>query len=147
MRKSKLILLALLLIAGCTKEKRSAISNNAITSSPGATNFSSLQADIFALSCAVSGCHDNRATPAGNLNLSSVDKSHAALVNVASSQVPSKKLVSPNGPSASYLIGKLDGTYTAMGGNGVRMPQYAAALSTEDIDRIITWINNGAPKD
>ncbi len=147
MRKSQLIAIAALFLFSCTKEKRSAISNNSITNPPGAANFTSLQTDIFALSCAVSGCHDNRATPAGNLNLSSVDKSHAAIVNIASVQVPSKALVVPNDPANSYFLAKLDGTYSALGGNGVRMPQFAAALSQEDLDRIITWINNGAPKD
>jgi hypothetical protein len=146
MRQSKLIAAGFFLLLGCTKEHRM-VSDNALLNPGGASNFSSLQADIFLQSCAVSGCHDNRATPAGSLNLSSVDKSYAALVNVASSQVPSRKLVTANDPANSYLMAKLDGTYASVGGTGTKMPQYAAALSQTDLDRIITWINNGAPKD
>lgn len=147
MRQSKLILFAFLLIVGCTKEKRDAVTSNALMNPPGSPSFAALQSDIFLLSCAVSGCHDNRATPAGQLNLSSYDKSYAELVNITSVQVPSRKLVVAADPSLSYLINKLQGTHTAVGGTGVRMPQFAAALPPSEIDRVVTWINNGALKD
>jgi hypothetical protein len=133
------------ILAGCTKEKR----DNPIVSSgggnPGSSNLSDLQSEIFALGCATSGCHDNRATPAGNLNMSNATQSYNNLVNRNSTQATSLKLVLPNNPGSSYLINKLQGTHLAVGGSGVRMPQFAAPLSSEDMDRIIDWINNGAP--
>lgn len=132
--------------AGCTKERRENSITGGSTGPIGATNLASLQNDIFNPGCAISGCHDNSANPAAALNLSSIDKSHAYLVNRASVQVPSRKLVTPNDPSKSYLIDKLLGTQSVVGGSGVRMPQYAAALSQENMDRIIDWINEGAPR-
>jgi hypothetical protein len=103
-----------------------------------------MQTDIFALSCAISGCHDNRANPAGSLNMASVQATYQNLVNRASTQAPNLKLVSPADPDHSYMLDKLYGTNLLAGGTGRRMPQDAAALSSDDLDRIVTWINNGA---
>lgn len=138
--------LILFLVTGCTKEKRVG-SSSSIVNPPGASNLASLQSDIFAFGCATSGCHDNRANPAAGLNMSSSAQSHANLVNQLSIQAASRRLVVANDPSSSYLIDKMRGTHQAVGGTGARMPLYAAAISAEDLDRIITWINNGAPND
>jgi hypothetical protein len=149
MRENKItpfLACALLLLVGCTKEKRAG-SSSSIINPPGASNLASLQSDIFAFGCATSGCHDNRANPAAGLNMSSSAQTYVNLVNQLSIQATSRRLVVANDPGSSYLIDKMRGTHQAVGGSGARMPLYAAAVSSADLDRIITWINNGAPND
>lgn len=143
MRQSELIVagFVLLVLGACTKEKRE---NPISTATSGPATLSSLQNDVFHLSCATSGCHDNRATPAGNLDLSTYGASYAGLVNKVSRQVTSMKIVDPGFPDESYLVNKLQGTHITVGGTGSRMPQYAAALTSADLDRILTWITDGA---
>ncbi len=147
MRQGKLIqsltLLVALIISGCTKEKRDAVVMGSSAPS-GPSTLSSIQADIFLLSCATSGCHDNRANPAANLDLSSAQQSYLSLVNRTSTEALQLKLVSPGNPGSSYLINKLMGTYGNVGGSGVQMPQFAAPLAAGEIDRVIAWIAAGA---
>ena len=133
-------LMGLSLVA-CTKEHRTA---DAAATSAGPATLSSMQTDIFALSCAVSGCHDNRANPAGSLTMTSVQATYNGLVNRNSTEATSLKLVVPADPDHSYLVDKLTGTHLTVGGSGRRMPQDAAPLSADDVDRVVTWINNGA---
>jgi hypothetical protein len=148
MRQSEITLrLAVLAIlsfsaAACTKEKREP--PLATGGATGPATLSSMQAEIFTLSCAISGCHDNRATPAGALTMTSVQATYAGLVNRNSTQAPGRKLVAPAAPDDSYLVDKLTGVHLAVGGTGRRMPQDAAPLTPEEIDRVVTWINDGA---
>lgn len=130
----------LLVAAACTKEKREAV---IISGGGGPATLSSIQDDVFRLSCGTSGCHDSRANPAGNLDMSTYERTYANLVNRDSTQT-SRKIVNPGDPSTSYLVDKLLGTHASVGGNGSRMPQYAASLRSDDIDRIQTWITDGA---
>ena len=139
--RATLIALAVVAASGCTKEKRPA-PPPAATAAPA--TLSSMQTDIFALSCAVSGCHDNRANPAGQLSMSSVQATYAGLVNRNSTEAVNLKLVAPADPDHSYLVDKLTGTHLLVGGTGRQMPQDAAPLSSDDINRIINWINDGA---
>ena len=143
MRQSALIAaLCLLSLAACTKEKREAVV--ATGGGTGPATLSTIQSDVFRLSCGTSGCHDNRANPAGNLDMSSYDATYAQLVNRNSVQATAMKLVNPGDPETSYLMNKLYGTHSGVGGNGARMPQYAAMLTSSDIERIETWITDGA---
>lgn len=128
-------------MAACTKEHRSA---DVVAAASGPATLSSMQTDIFALSCAISGCHDNRANPAGALTMTSVQASYTNLVNRNSTQATGRKLVVPADPDHSYLVDKLTGTHLSVGGSGRQMPQDAAPLSPEELDRVVTWINNGA---
>jgi hypothetical protein len=77
------------------------------------------------------------------MNLTSPAAAHAALVGVASVQVPSLQRVSPGNPADSYLIRKLEG---APGIVGVQMPRPIGAppLEQATIDAIRLWITNGA---
>ena len=129
--------------SACTKEKRSLPPSSGGTIS-GAATLSSIQADIFTESCGTSGCHDSRANPAANLNLTSAAATYAALVNKPSAQAFGMNLVVPGDAAHSYLVNKLDGTFPSVGGSGVRMPQFSAALTGDQMERIITWINDGA---
>jgi|GEM_PF-2028380 len=140
------VLLLPFFIISCTKENRQPLDNTPAFNPSGPATLSSIQSDVIVLGCAVSGCHDNRATPAANMNLTSADNTYNAFVNRISQQVPSLKVVTPFDFANSYLIHKIDGTHLTVGGIGVQMPQYAAALPKGQRDRIVQWVLDGAPK-
>jgi hypothetical protein len=75
------------------------------------------------------------------MNLSTRASSFAALVNVASIEVPNLDRVAPGNPDNSYLIHKIEGTAAV----GVRMPQGGPFLNQATIDMIRQWITDGAP--
>ena len=75
------------------------------------------------------------------MNLSSAQNTFAALVNVASIQVPTLQRVEPNDPDNSYVIHKLEGTQTV----GQRMPAGGPFLDQATIDQVRAWITAGAP--
>jgi hypothetical protein len=88
------------------------------------------------------GCHTGvGATLPGVLNLTSTAASHAALVNVASRQVPALNRVTPGNPGDSYLIRKLEGDPTIVLN---RMPLNGPYLEQTTINSIRLWITNGA---
>jgi hypothetical protein len=102
---------------------------------------SSIQTNVFTPRC--SGCHNGTgATLPGALNLTSASASRAALVGVASVEVPALQRVAAGNPNDSYLIRKLEG------GPGIvasRMPLGGPFLDQPTIDSIRLWIANGAP--
>ena len=104
----------------------------------------SIQANVFAVSCAFSGCHSGPAGPGlpTGLDLSSADASFAVLVNVASVEVPTVQRVAPGDADASYLVQKLEGT-AAVGG---QMPAGSPPLDQATIDVIRAWIDSGAAR-
>jgi hypothetical protein len=77
--------------------------------------------------------------PEGNLRLTSPD-AYANLVGVPSSQRTLMR-VAPNDSANSYLIHKLEGRADIV---GHRMPP-APVLSSEDVQTIRRWIDQGAP--
>ena len=102
----------------------------------------SIQDNIFSVNCATSGCHSGPTGPnlPGGMDLTSSDASFAALVGVASLQVPSLQRVTPGDADNSYLVQKLEGT-AAVGG---RMPAAGPPLDATQIDTIREWIDTGA---
>ena len=92
---------------------------------------------IFNTSCAVNGCHNN--TAEAGLNLSQ-GVAYDNIVNVDSTQVPSKKRVLPNDAQNSYLVEKIEGRQSV----GSRMPLNRNALSSTQIQNIKNWISQGA---
>ncbi len=104
----------------------------------------SIQANVFAMSCALSGCHTGPAGPGlpQGLDLSSADASFANLVGVTSVQDPSTLRVAPGDAGGSYLVQKLEGT-AAVGG---RMPAASPPLDQSTIDAIRAWIDSGAAR-
>src|SRR5258706_16764 len=84
----------------------------------------SIQANVFSVSCAVSGCHTGGSAPYG-LQL---DPGFSAgnLIDVRSGQDSNLIRVVPGDPDASLLIQKLDGTQTV----GERMPAGGRAPPT-----------------
>ena len=103
-----------------------------------------IQANVFAVSCAFSGCHSGPAGPGlpTGLDLTSADASFAGLVSVASVEVPTVLRVAPGDADASYLVQKLEGT-AAVGG---RMPAGSPPLDQGTIDVIRAWIDSGAAR-
>jgi hypothetical protein len=100
----------------------------------------SIQTNVFAPVC--SGCHRGGGTTLPtSIDLTTAASSHAALVNVASTQTPSLQRVTPGNPNDSYLIRKLEG---AAGIVGVQMPRNAPPLDTTTITVVRQWISNGA---
>jgi hypothetical protein len=100
-----------------------------------------IQTQVFSPVCSV--CHTGPTSgilPSG-MNLSTRASSFAALVNVASIEVPNLDRVAPGNPDNSYLIHKIEGTAAV----GVRMPQGGPFLNQATIDMIRQWITDGAP--
>ena len=97
---------------------------------------SSIQSLIFNESCL--DHHGDHAVE-GELDLSE-GMSYAELVNMPSIQVLGLNRVEPNDAENSYLIHKLEDRASIVGN---RMPP-AGLLTTEQIDTIKEWINNGA---
>ena len=103
----------------------------------------SIQAEVFDVSCATSACHDAD-LPAEMLDLSTVAQSNANLVDVDAVQVPSSLLVASGDSDASYLMNKLLGV--EMADDTTRMPQLDPdGLCTPKIEAIRQWIDDGAP--
>ena len=111
-----------------------------VSNTVAATKLSEIQTTVFGPTC--SGCHNGVGTTLpGSQNLTSAANSFAALVNVASSEVPTLKKVKPNDPDNSYLIQKLEGTAGIVGS---QMPKGGPPLSQAQIDKIKSWISAGA---
>ena len=102
----------------------------------------SIQANIFAPSCASSGCHSGPAGPnlPTGMDLTSADASFASLVDVPSIQMPMTSRVTAGNADGSYLIQKLEGTAAV----GSRMPLGGPFLDQSTIDVIRAWIDGGA---
>jgi hypothetical protein len=100
----------------------------------------SIQTNVFTPRC--SGCHNGvGATLPGAMNLTSASASHAALVGVASTEVPTLQRVAAGNPNDSYLVRKLEGGPNIVGS---RMPLFGAPLPQTTTDSIRTWITAGA---
>ena len=100
----------------------------------------SIQTNVFTPRC--SGCHSGvGATLPGAMNLTSASASYAALVGVASLEVPTLQRVAAGNPNDSYLIRKLEGGPSIVAN---RMPLGGPFLPQTTIDSIRLWITNGA---
>jgi hypothetical protein len=62
----------------------------------------------------------------------------------ASNGVPSMPLVTPGDTAASFLLHKLNGTQSSVGGGGSRMPLIGAPMDQYLIDVGERWIEDGA---
>jgi hypothetical protein len=86
-----------------------------------------------AKTCAQSGCHSG-SNPTGGMNLAA-GSAYANIVNVASMEIPALKRVKPGDSANSYLFRKVS--------SGL-MPLAGGPLSAADINKIKTWIDQGA---
>ncbi len=108
---------------------------------PLGPSFSEIQANVFTLTCATTGCHFGAGAPQG-LRLDAAS-SFALLVGVPSTEESSVLRVVPGDPDNSYLIQKLEGNASS----GQQMPLNAPALPQSTIDVIRQWISDGAIDD
>jgi hypothetical protein len=103
---------------------------------------SSIQANIFDQSCALSNCHAG-SNPRQGLDLSA-GQAYAHLVGIPSAEQPNLDRIEPNQPEASYLFLKITGNPSIA---GQRMPLGRAPLTAEEISVVRAWIEAGAPND
>lgn len=104
-----------------------------------ASGFAALYDGILAPRCA--GCH-GEADPAGGLSLSSAERAHSDLIDVASGTMDcgGRVRVVPGDAERSLLLAKVTGTDLC----GLLMPIGAAPLSEDEIASIRDWIDGGA---
>jgi len=102
---------------------------------------SSIQANIFALKCAVAGCHVT-----GGIAPMSLESGNAfaGLVNASSNYgTPRLLRVKANDAANSALYLKIIGD-AQTGGAQARMPLGIGPMSSAEVSAIQMWINNGA---
>ncbi len=92
---------------------------------------------IVKKNCGVSGCHSGK-YPAANLSLEA-DDFPASVIDVASTEKPGLKIVSPGAPEESYLMRKVKG---APGIEGKRMPLNRDPLGEDQIRELEEWIRS-----
>ena len=96
--------------------------------------FSDIQENIFDRSCAFSGCHIS-----GSVSPDLSGNSYSRIVNQSSSI--GMNYITPNNPDQSYILQKIIGSNII---SGNIMPLNSSQLSSEKIDSIIEWIDDGA---
>ncbi len=113
---------------------------------PGTTNescgytytFDSDISSILSGSCAT--CH----TTSSSGSLTAIE-TWSSTVAVASTQSTSYYLFEPFSSEDSYMIHKIDGTQSSVGGSGNQMPK-TGSISSANQTILETWIDEGAPK-
>lgn len=139
---TRLTVLALVIVAlGCGGSYGGSTSSGNTTTTVEAT-LSSIQTNIFTPTCATSGCHSASSATNG-LSLAAGD-SFTNLVGIPSQEVATVNRVTAGNPSQSYLVNKLEGTQTSVGGSGAQMPRNGSPLGSAEIQAIKDWITNGA---
>lgn len=101
---------------------------------------------ILAANCASRTCHGNGGDQGGLADLDDYDLAYSHLVNAPSTGVSGMDRVEPFDASNSYLMHKLDGTQTSVGGSGSQMPLLGSPLSITERNGIRAWITAGATK-
>ena len=97
-----------------------------------------LESDVFRPSCVFSNCHQTGSN-SGGLTLDTDVYAH--LVNAPSVDAPGKIRIVPGDLTASYLYEKVTQDQPTFGD---RMPP-GSPLSSEDLERIKSWILDGSP--
>jgi hypothetical protein len=115
-----------------------------------AASWSMIQAQVIGTTCG--GCHGG-AGAAGLAGLDDCNAGHAALVDVAATELPTMARVAPGDPSASWIMHKLDGTHAAFAAScvsgfcGAQMPHGGPPLPAAVRDALRAWIRDGAVND
>lgn len=125
-------LLILAFLTSCKDDIKHEVPNDEIKN----VKFSEVQA-IFNNNC--TACHN----PSGKDFYAGLDlsgNSYDMIVNVNSTQRPNEFLIKPESPNESYLLRKLTGENI----EGDIMPNPFAKLNEIQINRIKTWIEEGA---
>lgn len=107
--------------------------------SGGPMTIGEIESQIFAVNCAPCHITDSR----GGLSLSA-GNAYDNLVSVESTEAPGVFRVKPGDADNSYLVAKLEGRQTELGGSGGQMPLGRTPLDQQTIDAIRAWIDAGA---
>ena len=132
-----LLLTAALLWAGCGGEDSTVGPDESAVEGSRTEATLAEVSEVFAVSCAFSGCHSG-GDPAAGLSLEG--DFAARIVGVASEQRSDLKLVDPGNPDKSYLLIKVRGDDEIV---SQRMPP-GNPLSAEQVEIIRAWIASGA---
>jgi len=131
-------LLLIISLAGCKvtvePEENTHLPDNSLAT------FSTIQKEIFNVSCALSGCHSS-ADAAPGMDLST-GKAFNNLVNVPSAGNSNFFRVQPGNSANSFLIKRLRNIGES---SGIMPP--SGKLSENAIQLVETWIDNGAKND
>lgn len=100
-----------------------------------------IEQKILQRSCTFSSCHGGD-TPKQGLDLTG--STYQVLVDQPSTEVPTRILVVPSDPDASYLLEKIASDQPA---SGSRMPYSSSPLPDSEISVVRQWIEQGAPDD
>ena len=141
----------LLVIHSCKKEEAPANPYSNINYGSTTNNdtidpnsFTGLHKTIFSTKCAMPGCHDGNFEP----DFRTVQSAYATLVYhpVVKKLSPWQYRVVPHDTANSWLWQRLNHSLIISGADTSqgRMPLYSTPLSTNDLNRISTWILNGA---
>ena len=125
---------------GCGEVKPLATAPDGDLPDPSAT-FTRVQGEVFAVSCALSGCHTGTA-PASGLDLSPA-AAYGNLVGVPAVQRAGMRRVEPGDPERSYLVKKMRGDADISGG---RMPPGGPYVEAQ-VRLVSDWVRRGAPRD
>jgi hypothetical protein len=107
----------------------------------GEVTLSQIQASIFSVRCAVSGCHVAPASSAPYGLVLSEGQAYGTLVGVFSGEVPGVQRVKAGDPDSSYVVWKVEGDPRIQGG---QMPARGALLTADERSALRNWIDNGA---
>ena len=110
--------------------------------SPTLDGANGIQAAIFTPSCTFTNCHGSMGAQQAGLDLSSVAASEADLIDVDSTQIPSRLRVDAGDSGASYLVNKVLGEDIAP--MTQQMP-IGFPLCQPRLAAIQQWIDGGAP--
>ena len=101
-----------------------------------AVTLATLSNEIFTPNCATSGCHAGPAASAGLSLEAGVIADE--IIGVTSARYGDILRVNPGDPDNSLIVQKVRGEA------GARMPMGGTALSEEEIEKIVEWIEAGA---
>ena len=110
-------------------------------SAPNAVTLQQVQSAVFTPSCALSECHRGASAPFG-LDLSS-GKTLGNVLGIQSSEVPEFDRVDPRDPGDSYVHMKVTGDSRILG-DSMPPPGLALPLSSQQLDLLRNWIEQGA---
>ena len=105
----------------------------------------SLWSEVYSILDFRCACHTASEGDRGGFGgLETAQSAYASIVGVPSRDIPEMNRVEPFSPEDSYLVHKIEGQASSVGGDGNRMPPTGFALRSEDKDLIRQWIEEGA---
>ena len=135
---SLIITLSLIACSSNDKQQKKNITKNSSTLKTDTELYKKVSS-LFKRHCGTAGCHRGK-YPNKKLNLEK-DKFLQALINVASQQIDTLKLVDTKQPEKSYLLMKIKGDEAIV---GRRMPLDSPPLREDEIKIIEDWISSGS---